>query len=336
MRVLVLGGTGLISTAIVRRLLQLGHQPVLFNRGLSPVHFREEVESVQGDRHDFADFARKMADVDVAAVIDMLTFDADTARNAVEVFGGRIGHYLFCSTVCVYGPLQRIPAGEDEPQKPVSAYGRGKSEAEAVFMDAWRGTCFPVTIFRPSHCYGPGRPLLDIWGYNPALVARIREGRPILVPGDGVGLWQPCLVSDVAKGFAGALEHEETRGRAYNIVGDEVMEWRAFHERMARALGHEANIVTMTTAQILAGAPADKASMLDEIFQYHGAYTNAALKRDVPEFRDLTPWEKGVQLTARWMDDARVHEPADSTPWVDRLAELEREFRHSMSSGQGA
>jgi nucleoside-diphosphate-sugar epimerase len=334
MRVLVIGGTGLISTAIVRRLLQDGHEPILFNRGQSPCQFREELDVVNGDRNDFADFAQKVEGLAVDAVIDMLTFDAATARNAVEVFSGRIWHYLFCSTVCVYGPLTRVPASEDEPHKPVSPYGTEKSRAEQVFMEAFRDASFPVTIFRPSHCYGPGQPLLDIWGYNPTLVTRIREGGPIIVPGDGVGLWQPCLTSDVAKGFVGALELDRTKGRAYNIVGDEVMEWRAFHERMARALGHEANIVTMTTAQILAGAPVNQSGMLDEIFQYHGAYTNDALKRDVPAFRDLVPWEKGVQITAHWMDENKLHQPAESQPWIARLAAMESDFRDSLAREQ--
>lgn len=332
MRVLVLGGTGLISTAIVRRLLQNGHEPVLFNRGQSPYRFSDELEVVIGDRGDFADFARKVDGLAVDAVIDMLTFDADTARNSIEVFSNHMWHYLFCSTVCVYGPLSQIPADEDEPQKPVSEYGRNKSEAERVFMAAHRESGFPVTIFRPSHCYGPGQPLLDIWGYNPTLVTRIREGGPIIVPGDGIGLWQPCLTSDVAKGFVGALGLEATLGQAYNIVGDEVMEWRVFHERMARALGCEANIVTMTTQQIAAGAPLEQCGMLEEIFQYHGAYTNAALKRDVPEFRDLVPWEKGVQLTVEWMDEEKVHQPADTQPWIERLANREAEFRERLTA----
>jgi nucleoside-diphosphate-sugar epimerase len=90
MRVLVIGGTGLISTAIVRRLLQDGHEPILFNRGQSPCQFREELDVVNGDRNDFADFAQKVEGLAVDAVIDMLTFDAATARNAVEVFSGRI------------------------------------------------------------------------------------------------------------------------------------------------------------------------------------------------------------------------------------------------------
>lgn len=335
MRVLVLGGTGLISTAIVERLLAAGHTPVLFNRGQTPQRFEAHVERIAGDRGHFADFKRKMVEVKADAVIDMITYDAETAHSSIAAFDGTISHYLFCSTVCVYGgPLTKVPADEDEPHRPVSSYGAKKSEAEQAFLAEYRDSRFPVTIFRPSHCYGPGAPLLDIWGYNPALVNRIRESRSILVPGDGHGLWQPCLVSDVAKGFVGALGRGATKGRAYNIVGDEIMTWREFHERMARALGFEANIVPMTTAQIIAGSPLGQTGMLESIFQYHAAYTNDRLKADIPEFRDLVSWEDGVRLTAQWMDAGGVHRPCDSQPWIDKLAEHEREFRQRLEKAR--
>ncbi len=331
MRVLVIGGTGLISTAIVKRLLACGHEPVLFNRGVTEKRFPEEVETITGDRADHDDFAAKALAANCDAVVDMITYDAERAEHAVAVFSGKVRQYLFCSTVCVYGgPLDRVPAREDEPQKPVSAYGRGKSAAEAVFRRAFRETGFPVTMFRPSHCYGPGQPLLDIWGYNPCLVNRIREGRPIIVPGDGHGLWQPGHVDDMAKGFAGALGRSATIGRAYNIVGGEIMDWRACHERMAAAIGHEANIVLMSTPQILAGAPRDKSDMLEEIFQYHAAYTNEALRADVPEFSNLKPWEDGVRETVAWMDETGAHRPCDDQPWIDRLAQRNAEFLSSL------
>ncbi len=334
MRVLVIGGTGLISTAIVRRLLALGHDPVLFNRGKTAARLPRDVETLLGDRENHEEFATKVQGVRADAVIDMITFDAARARHAVDVFQGHTGHYVFCSTVCVYGgPLSRVPALEDEPQTPVSAYGRGKSEAEAVFRAAFEAQGFPVTIFRPSHCYGPGQPLLDIWGYNPCLVNRLREGRPILVPGDGFGQWQPGHVDDMAKGFVGALGRGVTLGKAYNAVGDEVMDWRQFHERMGRAIGCEAHIVPMTTAQIIAGAPYDQSRMLEEIFQYHAAYSNAALKADVPDFSDLTPWEEGVRETARWMDEQQIHRPCSDQPWIDLLASREAAFRQELHAG---
>ncbi len=337
MRVLVLGGTGLISTAIVERLIQCGHDPVLFNRSKTPSRLGTEVERITGDRQDFAAFQRQLEDVDFDAAIDMITFDPRTAAHAVEVFQDRVQQYVFCSTVCVYGgPLVSIPADEHEPLRPVSEYGRGKRDAEQVFMTAWQQSSFPVTIFRPSHCYGPGAPLLDIWGYNAALATRIREGHAILVPGDGTGLWQPGYVDDMAKGFVGALGKDRTLGKAYNIVGDEIMDWGTFHTRMARAIGCEANVVSMTTDQLLAGAPSDKSDMLAEIFQYHAAYTNDALKLDVPEFCDLVSWEEGVRRTVAWMDESDVHEPADSVPWIDTLADAAVSFEAQLARSRNA
>lgn len=334
MRVLVIGGTGLISTAIVDRLIEVGHTPILFNRGQTPPRFQANVEVLHGDRQDFDAFSNTMATVDVDAVIDMITFDARTASNGIDVFRERIGHYLFCSTVCVYGgPLDTVPADESEPHTPVSGYGRNKSAAEQTFMTAHRDHGFPVTIFRPSHCYGPGKPLLDIFGYNPALVPRIRANRPILVPGDGYGLWQPGYVGDVAKGFVGALNVQDAIGQAYNVVGDEIMDWRTFHRTMAEAMDREANIVPMTTAQIVAGAPAEvDTSMLREIFQYHGAFSNAKLKAHVPEYTNLLPYFEGVKRTVAWLDETAGHAPEDSQAWIDTLVEREQVFRAGLAA----
>ena len=162
MRVLILGGTGLISTAIVEWLIAKNHTPVLFNRGKSPHRFEYELEQIPGDRTDFRAFSTAMKRQRFDAVIDMITFDAKTAAHNAKVFDGKVAHFLFCSTVCVYGgQLTKIPAGESEPHRPVSAYGENKSKAEAAYMRAFRERNFPVTIFRPSHCYGPGAPLLD-------------------------------------------------------------------------------------------------------------------------------------------------------------------------------
>ncbi|MCP4643072.1 MAG: NAD-dependent epimerase/dehydratase family protein [bacterium] len=337
MRVLVIGGTGLISTPIVERLLETGHDPVLFNRGKSDSRLSREVEAIHGDRDDFEVFAKTMGDQTFDAVIDMITFDPATAAHAVEVFGGHVAQYVFCSTVCVYGgPLTKVPADEDEPHTPVSEYGKAKSEAETVFMDAHASTGFPVTMFRPSHCYGPGQPLLDIFGYNAALVSRIRDGRPILVSGDGYGMWQPGYIDDLAKGFVGCLGRDSTIGKTYNIVGDEIMTWRSFHQAMGKALGCEVDIACLTCEQICAGAPSDMTGMLHENFQYHAAYSNALLKADVPEYADLLSFEEGVRRTVQWLDETDGNEPSGSQSWIDALVEQEAAFRGSLTgSSQG-
>jgi len=131
----------------------------------------------------------------------------------------------------------------------------------------------------------------------------------------------------VAKGFVGALGRPATHGKAYNIVGDEIMDWCTFHEIMGKAIGRDANIVPMTTAQIEALAPEGTTDMLVEIFQYHAAYSNAQLKADVPDFTDLLPFEEGVRRTVAWMDEAGVHQPSDTQAWIDEMVAKEAAFR---------
>ena len=199
MRVLVLGGTGLISTAIVEWLVATGHTPILFNRGLSPKRFDYDLETIIGSRADFAGFARTMRNVNADAVIDMITFDPKTATHNVRVFRDRAKHFVFCSTVCVYGgPLTQIPANESEPHRPVSDYGRNKSKAEAVYAKAFREIGFPVTVMRPSHCYGPGQPLLDIWGYNPSLTGGDNPHPRPSGPGECRTFRPPGYIGDMA------------------------------------------------------------------------------------------------------------------------------------------
>ena len=212
MRVLVIGGTGLISTPIVQQLIEQGHEPVLFNRGLTGSRLNGEVETIHGARTDFDAFGKLMAGHSFDAVIDMITFNAETAANATEVFSGRTGQYVFCRTVCVYGKLGRIPAGEEEPHRPTGEYGRNKSRAEAVLMRAHNEGRFPVTILRPAHTFGPGAPLGDVWGRNSSLVPWLRAGRPMVVAGDGTTLWQPCYVDDVARAFVHVLERKNDAG----------------------------------------------------------------------------------------------------------------------------
>ncbi len=332
MRVLILGGTGLISKAIVKRCLKAGHEVTAYNRGNTKNRIGETVPMIYGNRYDFPTFEEEFAECEYDAVIDMITYDAATAANSVKVFGGRVRQYLFCSTVCVYGgPLTTIPAGENEPHTPAGDYGQRKSEAEAVFMEASRASGFPITVFRPSHCYGPGQPLLDIFGYNATLVSRLRDGKPILVPGDGYGLWQPGHVDDMAKGFAGALGNDALVGESFNLVSDDIMTWRTFHDRMAAALGLDAKLVPMTTPHLIAGAPHGATGMLEEIFQYHAAYSNAKIKAAIPEFGNFVAFEDGVRETVRWLDDVGGHAASEEQAWIEALAEKSLEFEKDIA-----
>jgi len=299
MRVLLIGGTGLISQGIVTHLLARGAEVTMFNRGQRENALPASVRQLTGDRNDFDAFERAFADgprFDV--VIDMICFKPEQAQSAIRAFGGRCEQFIFCSTVCTYGV--KVPPGvlvdEAFPQEPISGYGRDKVACERAFLDAHERGAFKVTIVRPSSTYGPGGGLIDNLEFNPVAWDRIERGLPVLCAGDGLGLWQSTHRDDCGKLFAYAALNARTYGQAYNATRDEVFTWRDYYRQAAAALGGPARLVFMPAGWIVKHAPA-RFGLLAEITQYHGAYTSAKAKRDVPEFRCEIGFEAGAAQT---------------------------------------
>lgn len=311
MKVLIIGGTGLISTGIVKALRERGAAITVFNRGRTDDRLGPDVKRLVGDRQDFAAFERAVAaggpwDV----VIDMICFRPDEAASVLRACAGRCGHFVFCSTVCTYGNTQTvIPTTEETPQSPHSEYGRNKLACEQLFLRAHAGSGLPVTIIRPSHTFGPGGGIINNLHWEASFLARLRAGRPIIVSGDGHGLWQSAYADDVGRGFAFAAGNPRCFGQAYNAVADEVVTWDQYVLRTAAAIGAPVpRLVHLPTDTLMAIDP-KRFVGLDEIFRFHGVYSNAKLKRDVPEFRLDVPYAEGVRRTVAWIDR---HNPVPS------------------------
>ena len=236
----------------------------------------------------------------------------DEAASVLRTCAGRCGHFIFCSTVCTYGNTQTVvPTTEDTPQAPHSEYGRNKLACEKLFLRAHAEGEMPVTIIRPSHTYGPGGGIINNLHTEPSFLARLRAGRPVIVSGDGHGLWQSAYADDVGLGFAYAAANPRCFGQAYNAVADEVVTWDQYVLRTAAAIGAPMpRLVHLPTDFLLAVDP-KRYVVLDEIFRFHGVYSNTKLKRDVPEFRLAMSYEEGVRRTVAWIDR---HKPVPALP----------------------
>jgi nucleoside-diphosphate-sugar epimerase len=328
MKVLIIGGTGLISTGIVKALLVRGAAVTVFNRGQTDDRLGPEVQRLAGDRQSHAAFEQTVTAAgpwDV--VIDMICFRPDEAVSVLRAVAGRCGHLIFCSTVCTYGNTQTlIPTTEETAQSPHSTYGRNKLACEQLFLRAHAEGVVPVTIMRPSHTYGPGGVIINNLHIEPSFLARLRAGRPIIVAGDGHGLWQSAYADDVGRGFAYAAGNTRCFGNAYNAVADEVFTWDQYTFRTAAALGAPVpRLVHLPTDFLLAVDPV-RHTWLNEIFRYHGVYSNVKLKRDVPEFAPQVGYEEGVRRTVAWIDRHRPVPPLESETFDDRLIAAWEQF----------
>ncbi len=309
MHVLVIGGTGLISTGITRQLVDAGRDVTCVTRGETDADVPESVSFVEADRNDRDQLAAAVEDLDVDVVVDMVCYGPDQARDAVSVFANDVEQYVFCSTVDVYHrPLDRNPVTEDASREPaVSDYGREKAAAEDVFFDA-HGDAFETTIVRPWSTYGEGGTLLHTLGTGSYYVDRIRRGKPIVVHGDGTSLWGPCHRDDVASAFVGAVGNPRAYGEAYHVTSEEVVTWNQYHQRVAAALdAPEPELVHVPTDDLVAAVP-ERTEMLEAHCQYSTVFDNAKAKRDL-DFEYTIPFEEGVQRTVAALDE---HDAVDA------------------------
>jgi len=306
MDVLIIGGTGLISTGITRQLVDAGHDVTCFTRGESDADLPGSVAFVHGDRNDDADLRAAREEVDPDCVIDMVCFAPEQAEAAVDVFAG-VEQYVFCSTVDVYHrPLDTNPVTEDAPREPaVSEYGENKAECEDVFLDAHDDGAFDATVIRPWSTYGEGGPVLHTLGVGTYYVDRIREGTPIVVHGDGQSLWGPCHRDDVAGAFVGAVGNETAYGETYHVTSEEVITWNQYHRTVAEALdAPEPDLVHIPT-DVLAEAVPDRTGMLLDHFQFSTVFDNSKAKRDL-DFEYTVSFEEGVRRTVEAMDEDEI------------------------------
>lgn len=295
---LIVGGTGLISTGIAQHLRARGARVTVYNRGLRAGTAPDGVRRISGDRTDSAAFIAAFAQHRFDVVYDMICFSPEQAEASVRAFSGRCAQFVFCSTVCTYRVTtpSTVLIDEEWPLSPLTEYGRNKVLCEQRFRQAAENGAFALTIARPSHTYGPGSSLIDQQEFDSGTWDRVARGLPVLVAGDGLGLWQSTHRADCGKFFAHAALAPRTFNQAYNVTRDEVLTWRDYYREVARALDTQAKVIFVPARWLIAQAP-QRFAFLAETTQFHGAYSSAKAKAHVPEFRATIGLEAGARET---------------------------------------
>jgi nucleoside-diphosphate-sugar epimerase len=332
MNILIIGGTGLISTRITQQLLARGDRVTHYNRGqrgagFGGILFAAPVETLIGDRTRYADFERQMAEAGRwDCVIDMVAYTPADAESAARAFKGRAGHYIFCSTVDVYAhphPAGALPYREDAPQFGRNGYAADKVACERILNAAAARGDLTLTIIRPAATYAEGAGILDSLRGRKTYVDRLRKGKPIVVHGDGQSLWPSCHADDVARAFVNAAGNVAAYGRSFHTTGEEFLTWNQHHQTVARAIGAPEPELVHIPTDVLAGllpsaTLADAAHWTLTNFQFNNIFDNAAARSDLG-FRYTVPWARGAKLLVDWLDANGRIEDSDLDRFDDNL-----------------
>lgn len=321
MRVLIIGGTGLISTYLTQRLIRDGVDVSLVNRGqTSPANpLASSVPVIVADRTDYTAFESTIAAAgpwDV--VIDMVGYQPEDARSVVRAFGGKVRQFIFCSTVDVYKKYsQKYPISPDAEHLGFGDYAAKKVEIEATLRQANREGAFHLTTIRPALTYGEGRgfwPTLWPAGY----IDRLRTGQKILVHGDGTALWCFAHAEDVAGAFFGAIGNPASFGNEYNATGEEWMPWDEFHRIVAEVAGAPAPNLVHIESRLLAQIT-DRGGVLPINFMYCNLFDNESAKHDLG-YRYSIDFRNGATRVLDWLE-ANGQTGAKEDPLYDEVIE---------------
>lgn len=323
MRILILGGTGNISTSISQQLLQAGHELTLFKRSTSgsmspPI--LEGVKIILGDRTISSDFESKMkAAGSFDCVIDMICYRPSEAESAIRAFRGQIGQFIFTSTVDVYTKsVGGYPLNEQAERNPSPefSYAFEKAKCERIFEEAHEQGDLQVTTLRPAHTYT--RFFIHTFGWETYFLDRLRKGKPVIVHGDGTSIWVATHSDDVARAYVRAIGNKRAFGRAYHLSGDEWMTWNKYHQILARAIGApQPKLIHIPTDLLVRLAP-KAAQWCAMNFSHNNIFDPTAAKKDLG-FRYTIPWENGSRLGYEELNQRGLIQNSDDHPFYDRV-----------------
>lgn len=336
MKVLFIGGTGIISTACTALAAERGIDLTLLRRGQRAAELPKNVRTITADVADEAAVAQALGKQSFDAVVDWRAYTPADVDRDIRLFRGRTRQFVFISSASAYQkPVGHYLITESTPlANPYWQYSRDKIACEERLMTAYREEGFPVTIVRPSLTYGDIQIVLAVnsWQRSYTAVDRMRRGKKVIVPGDGSSLWTITHNSDFAVGLVGLLGHQQAIGHAFHITGDEVMTWDQFTRITAEAAGVEPQLVHIPSDFIGACIP-DEVGSLTGDKAVSVVFDNTKIKRFVPGYGAKVPFAEGIRRTIAWFDaDPRRREIDDAAnaSWDKLIDAYESGLDHAM------
>ena len=335
MKVLIVGGTGVISREITKQLLADNHEVVLFNRGRKQLEFTQDVRQIIGDRQNRESFEAKMHAERFDVVIDMICFNQKDAESTIRAFGSNTDHLIVCSSIAAYKrPPKSIPIREDAEElfdDPSFTYAFHKAEMERFLQKEIAKQQLPITMIRPSLTFGPGAANMGVLRQNYGIIDRIRKGKKLVMFGDGTTPWSFTFTPDLAKAFVLSAGNENTFGKAYHATNEDPHLWEDLYLEFGRVVGKEPNIVHIPSELLYKAAP----NLCGHLYfekTYPGLFDNTKFKTDVPEFEAKISLHQGLEMMLEWFEkEANIVDP-EKDALEDKLIELHESWAKQIAN----
>ena len=328
-RALFIGGTGTISTAVVKRLVnELDWEVWVINRGNRNDVLPKGVNQIIADIDDEKTVLEKIGDMTFDCVCEFIGFTVSQVERDHRLFAGKTKQYIYISSASAYHkPASGYIITEGTSlANPYWEYSRNKIACEEYLMKKYKEEGFPVTIVRPSHTYDERNVPLGVHGKNGfwQVISRMIKGKPVIIQGDGSSLWTLTWNDDFAIGYTGLMGNRHAIGEAFQITSDETLTWDQIYETIADALGVKLNAYHVSTDFLR--AVGDKYG-----YDFEGSligdksvsvvFDNRKLKRAVPDMKQTVRFDQGVRISLDYVlshPECQVEDP-EFDEWCDKV-----------------
>jgi len=325
MKILFIGGTGTISMAITKELAGLGHEIYLLNRGNRKCSLPENVHSIIADIGDEKGTAEKLEGMSFDCVGEFIGFVPSQLERDYRLFKDKTKQFIYISSASAYQkPPKSYVITENTPlENPYWEYSRNKKACEDFLMERFRKDGFPVTIVRPSHTYDERSVPLGVHGNGGSfqVVKRIKEGKPVIIHGDGSSLWTITHNSDFAKAYVALIGNPKAVGEAFHITSDESVSWNEIYQYIAEALGVKLNpyyvssktLADLSSYDFTGSLIGDKANSV--------VFDNSKIKSLAPDFKAKISAREGIRRTVEYVmshPECQTEDP-DFDAWCDKV-----------------
>jgi nucleoside-diphosphate-sugar epimerase len=311
MRILFLGGAGMIGSAVAAEAARQGHDLTIATRGEPRRPIPPGTTQLRVDVHRLGDLRRALSGQRYDVVVNWVGFTPDQIDGHPGLFAPITSHYVFVSTCSVFArPVPLLPVTESSPRRqPVFGYARDKIACEDHLVRAYSSTGFPVTIVRPFHTYDATTvPVLAGW----TAIERMRAGQPVVVHGDGTSLWTLMHSSDFACALVPVLGNGHAIGETVNIVSGDILTWDQIHLTLAAAAGVANPVLVHRASETIAREWPAWADVLEHDFRHSMLFDAAKLRRLVPGFHPRVSFAAGARSIIEYHDGDPARRQSDA------------------------
>ena len=338
MKILMIGGTGTISSAITRQLAAAGHDLWLLNRGTRKSEVPEGVTQLIVDINNESKVLELLGKKTFDAVCEFIGFLPSQVERDVRLFKGRTRQYVYISSASAYNKpaANHVITEGTTLANPYWEYSRNKIACEELLLKEYRENGFPVTIVRPSHTYCERGVPVSVHGPKGSwqVLKRMIQGKQVILNGDGSSLWTVTWNEDFARGFIGLLGNPKAIGEAFQIMSDEQLSWNQIYQCVANALGVEFRPYYVASEFLAATSPKEwdfTGNLLGDK-SVTVVFDCAKLKRAVPGFQATTRFDEGVRRCVQYIlahPELQIEDP-EFDQWCDRVIDAQEQAKRSV------